>query len=478
VKAPTVAVAYRQQGLIDIPGGELMGAHSTLVDRGGARTGEVTQLDADYLVVGAGAMAMAFIDVVLKQDRAATFVVVDRHAAPGGHWNDAYSYVTLHQPAEFYGLVSEHLGSGGADLASLPAIVAYYGDAMRRFVATGRVRFLPMSNHEGDGLISSVLNPDHVTRVDVRRRVVNAAYLEAKVPSMIKPQYDVDDDVVLMPPNGLSRLRESYDHHVIVGGGKTAIDAILFLLDRGVSADAITWVMPNDAWLWAREPVQPGIALTAILRMVEASADFDSADEVFAKLEELEVVYRLDPDRQPTKWRCASVAKDEFVRLRGISDVVRLGRVTRLTRGRIILAGGEREVPENSLFVDCSANGLTPSATKPIFSDGDVTLQSVFMCQQTFSASLIGRLEAARMTDAQRNEILAPVPHPELKEHLASSLLASTQNIIRYSRRFPWWLWRNRLFLAHHEPAHRYVIGSAKMIRFYRRAVAAGRWEA
>ena len=58
MKAPTVAVAYRQQGLIDIPGGELMGAHSTLVDRGGARTGEVTQLDADYLVVGAGAMAM------------------------------------------------------------------------------------------------------------------------------------------------------------------------------------------------------------------------------------------------------------------------------------------------------------------------------------------------------------------------------------------------------------------------------------
>ena len=154
-------------------------------------------------------------------------------------------------------MVSEHLGSGGADLASLPAIVAYYGDAMRRFVATGRVRFLPMSNHEGDGLISSVLNPDHVTRVDVRRRVINAAYLEAKVPSMIKPQYDVDDDVVLMPPNGLSRLRESYDHHVIVGGGKTAIDAILFLLDRGVSADAITWVMTSSP---VASPLRPTLS--------------------------------------------------------------------------------------------------------------------------------------------------------------------------------------------------------------------------
>jgi hypothetical protein len=264
---------------------------------------------------------------------------------------------------------------------------------------------------------------------------------------------------------------------VIVGGGKTAIDAILFLLDRGVPSDAITWIMPNDAWLWAREPVQPGIALTAILHMVEASADFDSADEIFAKLEELEVVYRLDPNSQPTKWRCASVAKGEFVQLKGISDVVRLGRVTRLARGRVILEHGARDVPENSLFVDCSANGLTPSDTRPIFTADEITLQSVFMCQQTFSASLIGRLEAARMSDVQRNEILAPVPHPELKEHIAPSLLASTQNMIRYSSRFPIWLWRNRLFLAHHEPTHRYVIGSAKMIRLHRRAIAAGRWK-
>jgi hypothetical protein len=455
-----------------------MGTHSTLVERGRAETSDAERLEVDYLVIGAGAMAMAFIDVVLKHDRAATFVVVDRHAAPGGHWNDAYSYVTLHQPAEFYGLVNAHLGSGGSDLASLPAIVAYYGDAMRRFVATGRVRFLPMSNYEGDGIVSSILNPDHVTRVDVRRRVINATYLEAKVPSMVKPRYDVDDDVELMPPNGLSRLRGSYDHHVIVGGGKTAIDAILFLLDQGVPADVITWVMPNDAWLWAREPVQPGIAMRAILHMVEASANFDSADEIFARLEKLGVVFRLDPDRQPTKWRCASVAKGEFAQLQGISDIVRMGRVTRLARGRIILESGERDVPENSVFVDCSANGLTPSETRPIFSADEVTLQSVFMCQQTFSASLIGRLEAARMTDAQRNEILTPVPHPELAEHIAPSLLGSTQNMVRYSRRFPLWLWRNRLFLAHHEPTHRYVLGSAKMMRLLQRAVAAGRWKA
>lgn len=455
-----------------------MGSNSVLADRGLAATTEAARLETDYLVVGAGAMAMAFIDVVLKEDRKATFVVVDRHAAPGGHWNDAYSFVTLHQPAEFYGLVTADLGSGGSDLASLPAIVDYYGDAMRRFVATGRVRFLSMSNHDGDGLISSVLNPDQQTRVTVRRRVVDAAYLEAKVPSVIKPRYEVDAGVDLIPPNGLSGLRRAYDHHVVVGAGKTAIDAILFLLDRGVPSDAITWIMPHDSWLWAREPMQPGIALKAILRMVRASADFDSADEIFAVLEKQGVVHRLDPDRQPTKWRCASVSLDEVVRLRGLSNIVRMGRVTGIAPGLVILDDGEHAVPQNSLFVDCTANGLTPSATKPIFADDVITLQSAFMCQQTFSASLIGRLETARMTDAERNGLLTPVPHPELKEHIAPSMLGSAENMVRYSRRFPWWLRRNRLFFGHHEAPHRFLLGTATLLRLYRRAVASGRWKA
>jgi len=83
----------------------------------------------------------------------------------------------------------------------------------------------------------------------------------------------------------------------------------------------------------------------------------------------------------------------------------------------------------------------------------------------------------ARMTDAQRNALLTPIPQPELKEHIAPSMLGSTQNMIRYSRRFPFWLRRNRLFLGHHEPTHRYLIGSAKMMRFLQRAVAAGRWK-
>ena len=47
-----------------------------------------TKLTADYLIVGAGAMGMAFADVLLTETEA-TVILVDRHHRPGGHWNDA-----------------------------------------------------------------------------------------------------------------------------------------------------------------------------------------------------------------------------------------------------------------------------------------------------------------------------------------------------------------------------------------------------
>ena len=51
-------------------------------------------LEADYLIVGAGAVGMAFADTLLT-DSDATMIIVDRRHKPGGHWNDAYPFVRL-----------------------------------------------------------------------------------------------------------------------------------------------------------------------------------------------------------------------------------------------------------------------------------------------------------------------------------------------------------------------------------------------
>src|SRR5687768_16077221 len=70
-----------------------------------------SSLKTDYLVVGAGAMGMAFTDALI--DHADVHVtLVDRRHAAGGHWLDAYPFVQLHQASVFYGVASTVLGNG------------------------------------------------------------------------------------------------------------------------------------------------------------------------------------------------------------------------------------------------------------------------------------------------------------------------------------------------------------------------------
>ena len=110
-------------------------------------------LDTDYLVVGAGAMGMAFTDALI--DHADVHVtLVDRRHAPGGHWNDAYPFVQLHQASLFYGVASTRLGSGAIQTsgpesglqqrARRSEIQAYYDDVLRRrFLGSGGSRSSP-----------------------------------------------------------------------------------------------------------------------------------------------------------------------------------------------------------------------------------------------------------------------------------------------------------------------------------------------
>src|SRR5688572_6488928 len=76
------------------------------------------QIDTDYLVIGSGAAGLAFADTLIAETDAHV-TIVDRQGKPGGHWNDAYPFVTLHQPSAFYGVNSLELGSGRKDTIGL-----------------------------------------------------------------------------------------------------------------------------------------------------------------------------------------------------------------------------------------------------------------------------------------------------------------------------------------------------------------------
>lgn len=429
------------------------------------------QLQADYLIVGAGAMGMGFADVLLREDPSATLVIVDRRARPGGHWNNAYPFVSLHQPAAFYGVNSMPLAHGKAHLSSGAEILTYYERVMADFLASGRVTFLSMSTYYDDGLIVSNLDETQRTRVRAKRRIVDATYTRVTVPSERKPPYGVADEMTLVPLNALPDISRPWERYVVIGAGKTGMDAILFLLGSGVHPERVQWIVPNDAWLYDRARIQPGNALDGVLEQLDCLTEYEDIDDIFQALERRGIACRIDRDVQPTKWRCATVSQSELSELRRVDNVVRLGRVERIDRDEIVLAEGRVPTSNAHLHIDCTADGLAYVEPRPIFEPGRITLQPAFMCQQTFSAAIIGHLERLSLSDGQRNARCRPVPHPQYAADYITCILATISNINELNTCMPVWLRASRLYLMHHEPLHRYVRGSLRI----RRSLAAAK---
>ncbi|MEM9726503.1 MAG: FAD/NAD(P)-binding protein [Pseudomonadota bacterium] len=388
---------------------------------GGALNLEGDAPSADFLIVGAGAMGMAFADVIVKETDASV-LLVERQDRPGGHWNHAYPFVRLHQPSTFYGVNSRDLGSGRVDqvggnagmreLASGAEVCDYFESVLRHdLLPTGRVGFLGQTEHMGGGRLRSRVTGRE--RQATARVMVDATYMKVKVPATEPPAFEVADGVDCRPPNALADLDRAPSTFVIVGAGKTAYDAIYHLLDRDVDPDAIIWIAPRDSWVFNRARFQPGDVLTGFLPQMAAIAESTSPEDAFARVEATGSLMRVDPNVTPQMFRCATVSEREIEAIRRVKNVVRLGRVTRLEPGRIELDQGSVDVPEDTLFVNCTADGLERLPPRPIFEGDQITLQAIRGCQQVFSAALIAHVAGLDRPEAEKNAICHVDPHPD-----------------------------------------------------------------
>ncbi|BBY51623.1 hypothetical protein MARA_50910 [Mycolicibacterium arabiense] len=406
-------------------------------------------IEADYLVVGAGAMGMAFADTLIAETDA-TVVIVDRNDQPGGHWLSAYPYVRLHQPSAYYGVNSRTLGTDSIDasgwnqgfyeLAGGSEVVAYYDTVMRQhLLPSGRVSYFPMSeflgtDDDGAGLIRTLGGEEH--RVVARRRIVDATYLSVVVPSMRPPLYDVSPDVTCIPPNGLPR-RPVHDRYVIVGAGKTSMDTGLWLLRHGITPDRITWIKPRDSWLLDRAAVQPGPqfarrVLADFSAQSRAIKKATSIDDLYLQLEAFGCLLRIDQTVEPTMYRCAIVSQGELENLRRITNVVRMGYVESIEPGRITLQQGTIDTAPDTLYLDCTGDGIGQREPTAVFSPGAITLQSVRTCQPAFSAAVIARVESMDADDDVKNEYCRPVPHPTKPLDWVTMTVAFNHNQLRW----------------------------------------------
>ncbi|HEX8387456.1 MAG TPA: NAD(P)-binding protein [Sphingomonas sp.] len=413
----------------------------------------MTDHATDYLVIGAGAVGLAFADTLLTETSDATITIVDRHGKPGGHWNDAYSFVALHQPSAFYGVNSLQLGSGLKDehglnaglyeLASGPEVSGYFDAVMRRkLLPSGRVRYLPMTDHLGDGRLRSLLSGEE-SRVEVRRKLVDATWYGTTVPSTHKPRYEVEPGVRLVTPNALPHLARAPEgpasRYVIVGAGKTAMDVGVWLLTSGVPADRVSWVTPRDSWLLNRRNTQPGPeffhdAIGGQAASFEAFARSGSVDELFERLEAAGVMLRIDRSVRPGMFHYATISEGEVELLRGIGDVIRMGHVRAIGRDGLRLDGGDRAMPADALYIDCTASAVERRPSVPVFQPGRVVCQLVRAPQPAFSAALVAYVEARYDDDGTRNALAGVVPFPDRPEDYPRTVLANLRNEAAWGR--------------------------------------------
>ena len=384
--------------------------------------GVTRSLETDYLVVGAGAMGMAFTDALV--DNADVHVtLVDRRHAAGGHWLEAYPFVQLHQASLFYGVASTVLGAGAAqatgpetglqERARVSEICAYFDHILHdRFLRSGRVTFLGGSEYRADGsshLVTSLVSGETVT-VKVRRRVVDATYLSPTIPATTPAPFAVGEGVRVAPINELASLTWTPRHYVVVGSGKTATDGIIWLLGQGVPQDRITWVRPRDPWMLDRATVQPDpvVALELVANIMAAAASADAIDDFFLRLEASGVMLRIDRSVLPTMAKAPTLGRWELELLRTIERVVRLGHVKHVTSRELVLDRGSVALPPDSLVVHCAASGLANPPRMPIWSPDKMRLQLVRAGFPCFNAALTGYVEATRDDDRERNRLCPP----------------------------------------------------------------------
>lgn len=387
--------------------------------------GIVRVIETDYLVVGAGASGMAFVDALLAGS-GARVVMVDRQHRPGGHWLDAYPFVRLHQPSANYGVASRRLGEDRIDMSGINAgfyeratadeICDYFGRVMDAdFVGSGRVQFLAMSEYRGedaDGhhVVSLLTGADTVIRAGT---VVDATYVQSEIPSRRRPAYHVDPDARVIPPNNLIDVEEPPGGFTVIGCGKTAMDTCNWLLDVGVDPERIQWIRPRDPWLFNRTYMQPlelvGGYMQMQARWVEAAAAATDGPDFARRLEASEVFLRIDLDVEPTMFRGATISLREIDALRSIERVVRKGKVRSVARGRIMLDDGDVTVRATELCVDCTAPGVRPTLPRPIFRPDRITLQYVTIGIVPWSAATVGMVEATREDITEKNTLCQPL---------------------------------------------------------------------
>ena len=124
---------------------------------------------------------------------------------------------------------------------------------------------------------------------------------------------------------------------MVIGAGKTGLDALLFLLDKNMDPDKICWIVSNDCWYFNRDMAEMENMYKSVSGQFDGILKSESVDEMYENYEKAGIFMRIDKAINPTKMRAATVSQQELENISLIKNIIRLGRIGRIEDSEILL---------------------------------------------------------------------------------------------------------------------------------------------
>jgi len=396
------------------------------------------EVPCDYLVVGAGLAGLSFIDTLLTENQAATVILVDRNSRPGGHWVHAYSFCKLHQPSFIYGVNSIKLGKNRDskgneimdpnDRATVAELLDYFNAVVNQFKECKRVTCYfnaEFGHHQTKAKynVYTIATNRGETTINVRCKKLVLVNTNVIVPSMRAPLIPIHKTIKFKPLNCLTEevfnkkpIDQKYQKYVILGAGKTGIDAILYLLnDCNVDKSQLTWIISRDVWFFMRDIMfDESKGYRSLTDLLPPFLQENSVKDAYLNFEKNGIMGRLQPDGDvPEVFKVPFIDRDELELLRTI-NAIRMGRVQSIEENKMILDHGEVPITSsNTLFVDCMAGddmyGYGSLAEDyEIFEPGRVNLGPILsIFNPSLSSALVAYMETNIVDeDETKNQLL------------------------------------------------------------------------
>lgn len=343
------------------------------------RPGGKTVRDCDLCILGAGYAALNGLSAAAKYlKKGERVVVIDKGPTWGGHWNEQYDFVRLHQPYQAFtaGDLKWRLpGRARSYLATRREIVDHLRSVPSQ--CASHLEIEPLFRHEyrehrvraGQVEIEAVpLAGDGIpVRVRAKRLLKGTGLNHGILPPFRVSSARVRSVGVADPVLQTREFIDSDSPVYVIGSGKTAMDCVLWLASHGRRPRRkVTIIIGSGMWFMTRDEMFPtgfgrytkGGPTTDFLRRVADRFDGQNEADVVQYLERKNLLMNVFGTAANFRFGILSRAEREGVLAR-VDEIIR-GHLVDVDGKRMIVREGGTErafdIADGAWLINCTAH--------------------------------------------------------------------------------------------------------------------------